>query len=78
MLMKPHKHPLRLFLEWLGDEGRIRGLTLNVLSVGGAGHVAVDLLGGGLVLRLELGLDERRGLAVLLGAWKTIKNIVKN
>lgn len=39
---------------------------LDVVGVGGARHVAVDLLGGRLVLRLELGLDVRSRLAVLL------------
>ena len=42
---------------------------LDVLGVGGAGHVAVDLLGGRLVLGLELGLDVGGRLAVLLGTW---------
>ena len=41
---------------------------LNVLSVGGAGHVTVDLLRGRLVLRLELSLDVGGRLSVLLGA----------
>ena len=41
---------------------------LYVLSVSGAGHVTVDLLGGRLVLRLELSLDVGCGLSVLLGA----------
>ena len=41
---------------------------LYVLSVGGAGHVAVDLLRRALVLRLELRLDVGRRLAVLLCA----------
>ena len=41
---------------------------LNVLSVGGAGHVTVDLLRGRLVLRLELSLDVGGSLSVLLGA----------
>ena len=40
---------------------------LNVLGVGGAGHVTVDLLGGGLVLSLELSLDVGSSLTVLLG-----------
>ncbi len=39
---------------------------LHVLGVGGAGHVAVDLLRRGLVLRLELSLDVRGSFAVLL------------
>ena len=39
---------------------------LHVLGVGGAGHVTVDLLGGRLVLGLELGLDVGGSLAVLL------------
>ena len=41
---------------------------LYVLSVSGAGHVTVDLLGGRLVLRLELSLDVGCCLSVLLGA----------
>ena len=41
---------------------------LYVLSVGGAGHVTVDLLRGRLVLRLELSLDVGCSLSVLLGA----------
>ncbi len=41
---------------------------LHVLRVRRAGHVAVDLLGRRLVLRLELRLDVRSGLAVLLRA----------
>lgn len=43
---------------------------LNVVGVSGAGHVAVDLLRGRLVLRFELGLDVSGRLAVLLRAWK--------
>ena len=39
---------------------------LDVLCVGGACHVAVDLLRGRLVLGLELGLDVGGSLAVLL------------
>lgn len=39
---------------------------LNVVGVGGARHVTVDLLRGGLVLRLELGLNVGGRLAVLL------------
>lgn len=39
---------------------------LYVVGVGGARHVAVDLLGGGLVLRLELRLDIGGRLAVFL------------
>lgn len=42
---------------------------LYIVGVGGAGHVTVYLLGGRLVLGLELRLDVRRRLAVLLGAW---------
>ena len=41
---------------------------LDVGRVGGARHVAVDLLRGRLVLRLELRLDVGRRLAVLLRA----------
>merc|ERR1719384_2292573 len=41
---------------------------LYVLSVGGAGHVTVDLLRGRLVLGLELSLDVGSSLSVLLGA----------
>lgn len=44
---------------------------LDVVGVGGARHVAVDLLGGGLVLRFELGLDVRSRLAVFLRACNT-------
>lgn len=39
---------------------------LNIVGVGGACHVAVDLLGGRLVLRLELRLYVCSRLAVLL------------
>lgn len=39
---------------------------LYVVGVGGASHVAVDLFGGRLVFRLELGLDVSRCFAVLL------------
>lgn len=41
---------------------------LDVVSVCGARHVAVDLLGGGFVLSFELCLDVRRRLAVFLRA----------
>ena len=41
---------------------------LDVGRVGGARHVAVDLLAGGLVFGLELSLDVGSRLAVLLGA----------
>lgn len=39
---------------------------LNVVGVRGAGHVAVDLLGGALVLGFELGLDVGGRFPVLL------------
>lgn len=42
---------------------------LYVVGVGSACHVAVYLLRGGLVLRLELRLDIRGRLAVLLRAY---------
>ena len=56
--------------EVVGDDDICHGVEdkLYVLSVGGAGHVTVDLLGGRLVLRLELSLDVGCGLSVLLGA----------
>lgn len=41
---------------------------LNVVGVGGARHVAVDLLGGGFVLRFELSLDVGGRFAVFLRA----------
>ncbi len=58
--------------EVVGDDDVGDGVEdeLHVLGVGGAGHVAVDLLRRRLVLRLELRLDVRRGLAVLLRACK--------
>lgn len=43
---------------------------LDVVGVGGAGHVAVDLLGGRFVFGFELRLDVRGRFAVLLRAWK--------
>ena len=54
--------------EVVGDDDVGDGVEdeLDVLRVGGARHVAVDLLRRRLVLRLELRLDVRRGLAVLL------------
>lgn len=57
--------------EVVGDDDVGDGVEheLYVVGVGGAGHVAVDLLGGGLVLGLELRLDVRGRLAVLLRAW---------
>lgn len=39
---------------------------LNVVRVGGTGHVAVNLLRGRLVLRFKLCLDVRSRFAVLL------------
>lgn len=48
---------------------------LDVVGIGGAGHVAVDLLGGGFVLRLELGLDVRGRFAVFLCACGTTKTM---
>ena len=39
---------------------------LNVICVGGAGHVAVNLFCSRFVLRLKLSLDVRSRLAVLL------------
>ena len=53
----------------VGDDHIRHGIKdkLNVLSVGGAGHVTVDLLRGRLVLGLELSLDVGCGLSVLLG-----------
>ena len=39
---------------------------LDILGVGGAGHVAVDLLCGALILGLELSLDIGSGLTILL------------
>lgn len=52
---------------------------LNVVCICGAGHVTVDLLGGGLVLGLELRLDVGCRFAVLLGAWwfKIISKLVR-
>lgn len=41
---------------------------LNVVGVGGARHVAVDLLGGGFVLRFKLRLDVGGRFAVFLRA----------
>ena len=54
--------------EVVGDDDVRDGVEdeLDVLRVGGARHVAVDLLRRRLVLRLELRLDVRRSLAVLL------------
>ena len=54
--------------EVVGDDDVCDGVEdeLDVLRVGGARHVAVDLLRRRLVLRLELRLDVRRRLAVLL------------
>jgi len=54
----------------VGDDDVRDGVEheLDVLRVGGAGHVAVDLLGRRLVLGLELGLDVGRRFAVLLRA----------
>ena len=54
--------------EVVGDDDVGDGVEdeLDVLRVGGARHVAVDLLRRRLVLRLELRLDVRRRLAVLL------------
>ena len=54
--------------EVVGDDDVGDGVEdeLDVLRVGGARHVAVDLLRRRLVLRLELRLDVRRGFAVLL------------
>lgn len=54
----------------VGDDDVRDGVKhkLDVLRVCGAGHVAVDLLGRRLVLRLELGLDVGRSLAILLGS----------
>ena len=43
---------------------------LNVICVGGAGHVAVNLLCSRLILRLELRLDISGRFTVLLSAWK--------
>ena len=40
---------------------------LDILSVSGAGHVTVDLLGGALVLGLELSLDVGGCFTILLG-----------
>ncbi len=56
----------------VGDDDVRDGVEdeLDVLGVGGARHVAVDLLGRGLVLGLELRLDVSRRLAVLLRACK--------
>ena len=56
--------------EVVGDDDVGDGVEdeLDVLRVGGAGHVAVDLLRRALVLRLELRLDVGRRLAVLLCA----------
>lgn len=52
----------------VGDDNVGDGVEheLYVVGVGGAGHVAVDFLGRGFVLSLELGLDVRGRLAVLL------------
>ena len=54
--------------EVVGDDDVGDGVEdeLDVLRVCGARHVAVDLLRRRLVLRLELRLDVRRSLAVLL------------
>ena len=56
--------------EVVGDDDVCDGVEdeLDVLRVGGAGHVAVDLLRRALVLRLELRLDVGRRLAVFLCA----------
>lgn len=45
---------------------------LNVVGVRGAGHVAVDLLGGALVLGFELGLDVGGRFPVLLSPCGTL------
>lgn len=54
----------------VGDDDVGHGVEheLDVVGVGGARHVAVDLLRGGLVLGLELRLYVRRRLAVFLRA----------
>ena len=54
--------------EVVGDDDVSHGVEdeLDILCVGGAGHVTVDLLGGALVLGLELGLDVGSRLPVLL------------
>ena len=60
--------------EVVGDDDVRHGVEhkLDVLCVGGAGHVAVDLLGRALVLGLKLGLDVGGGLSVLLCSLKPI------
>lgn len=60
----------------VGDDDVSDGVEheLDVVGVGGASHVAVYLLGGGLVLRLELSLDVGGRLAVLLRACNNIYN----
>lgn len=52
----------------VGDDHVGHGVEheLDVVGVGGARHVAVDLLRGGFVLRFELRLDVRRRFAVFL------------
>lgn len=52
----------------VGDDHVGHGVEheLDVVGVGGARHVAVDLLRGRLVLCLELGLNVRRCLAIFL------------
>lgn len=59
----------------VGDDNVGDGVEheLYVVGVGGASHVAVDFLGCGFVLSLELGLDVRGRLAVLL---RTCRQIV--
>lgn len=52
----------------VGDDHVGHGVEheLDVVGVGGARHVAVDLLGGGFVLGFELSLDVRCRFAVFL------------
>lgn len=52
----------------VGDDDVRDGVEheLDVLRVGGAGHVAVDLLCGALILGLELSLDIGSGLTIFL------------
>ena len=58
--------------EVVGDDDVCDGVEdeLDVLRVGGARHVAIDLLRRRFVLRLELGLDVSSGFSVFLRAWK--------
>ncbi len=60
----------------VGDDHVCDGVEdkLHILCVGGARHVTVDFLCGGLVLCLELGLDVGSGLSILLCTWNNMKS----